>query len=244
MQSTISGLAILDHGGIVQGLTAHVPIAQPCRTTYEDRFPSILCIPNHGAVLPEDFYRPISSSPGHADTYGSTVVKDDASFSLIANADFLIWDLAQAYGILGATPTVEIMFNVDNLPHEGPVYEPDLELILFSPLKPPPSLYVIDLKQDPPTLEKKVTDPALFGPGALYHRGLIYFCGSATRSGDYVAGLYALNATSGKTWPVLNNYFGYNFGTCDDLAAAPNGDIWFTDNCKSPPSPTDHLIIL
>ena len=219
-------------GGL--GSQGNTAIAQPCQLHYESHFPSILCIPNYGSVLPEGFERRISSSPGHADTYGSTVVPDDPSFQLVSKANFLIWELDQAAEILGPNPTVENVFQVDNIPHEGPVYEPDLNILLFSPLRPPPSLYMIDLNEEPPVLSSKTYDPPVFGSGAIYHQGLLYFCGSATQSGQYVAGLYALNATSGKTWPIANNYFGYNFGTCDDLAVASNGDIWFTDNCRWP----------
>ncbi|KAK3693108.1 lactonohydrolase, partial [Podospora appendiculata] len=226
--------------GTAGAAAAYTPIAQPCQVHYEAQFPSILCIPNYGAVLPETFERTISSIPGHADTYGSTTVTDDASFQYVAKADFLIWDLGQAAKILGPTPSVEVMFEVENLPHEAPVYHPELNMVLFCPLRPPPSFYVVDLNDEKPKLSTRTSDPPLFGPGALYHKGLLYYCGSGTRSGNYVGGLYAYNATSGKAWPVANNYFGYNFGTCDDLAMAPNGDIWFTDNWYSYALPKLH----
>ncbi|KAK6084705.1 SMP-30/Gluconolaconase/LRE-like region [Seiridium cupressi] len=189
----------------------------------------------YGAVLPEDFERPISSVAGHADTYGSTFVPVDNTFQHVANASFLIWDLDRAVGVLGAQPRVEVHFSVDNLPHEGPVYEPNLDVLFFSRLRPdPPSQYVVDLGVEPPTLSRRTFDPPVVVPcGATYHDGLVYFCGSAMRSGKYVPGVYALNATTGNVWPIVNNYFGYNFGTCDDLAVAPNGNIWFTDNWYS-----------
>lgn len=207
-------------------------IAQPCKLHYKAQFPSILCIRDNGAVLPEGYERLISSTAGHADTYRSTVVPDDASFQFVSKANFLVWDIARAAEILGPNPVVEDLFEVDDIPHEGPVYVPDLNIILFNPLRLPPTLYLIDLNEDTPTLTTTTSDPPLFGSGAVYHQGLVYYCGSGTESGEYVGGLYALNATSGKAWPVLNNYFGYNFATCDDLAVAPNGDIWFTDNCE------------
>ncbi|ETS77636.1 hypothetical protein PFICI_09698 [Pestalotiopsis fici W106-1] len=230
MQSVLAGL------GAVAGLGSRgfsTSIAQPCETAYANRFPSILCIQNYGAVLPEGFERPIASTPGHTDTYGSTNVPNDSTFELISGASFLIWDLEQSLDILGPNPSVEDFFEVGNIPHEGVVWEPDLNILLFSPLRPPPTVLKIDLNQDPPTLSNITTDPPLFGIGAAYHKGLIYYCGSATSTGDYVGGLYAYNATSNKVWPIANNYFGYNFGTCDDLAVAPNGDIWFTDNWYS-----------
>ncbi|KAK6075570.1 SMP-30/Gluconolaconase/LRE-like region [Seiridium cupressi] len=242
MQSVLSSLPALPVGNVggigTQSFTA--AIAQPCQLHYGNQFPSILCIPRHGSVLPEGFERPVSSTPGHADTYGSTVVPDDESFQFVEQASFLIWDLEQAVGILGPNPSVENIFEVPNIPHEAPVYEPDLNIILFCPLRLPPTLNIIDLNENPPTLTSRTSDPPLFGPGAVYHEGLLYYCGSSTHSGNYVAGLYAFNVTSGKAWPVANNYFGYNFGTCDDLAVAPNGDIWFTDNWYTYTRPEMH----
>ncbi|KAA8649551.1 SMP-30/gluconolactonase/LRE family protein [Aspergillus tanneri] len=206
-----------------------VPITQPC-PGYE--FPSVLCINNYGAVLPEDFERIISPVVGDTDTYASTSVPSDPSFKQLSSASFVVWDSARAAEILGPSPEVEYHFTVDNVPHEGPTYEPNLNVIFFSRLRSdPPAQYVIDLNNDPPTLEQRISDPPLVVPcGSTYHNGLIYWCGSASRNGIYVPGLYAMNATTGKVKPVANNYFGYNFGTCDDLAVAPNGDIWFTDN--------------
>ncbi|KAF4177947.1 hypothetical protein CNMCM8927_000595 [Aspergillus lentulus] len=225
---------------LMPGLSVNPPVAlsgisQACPLHYTAQFPAIICIQNYGSILPEDFERTIIAKVGHTDTYGSTSVPSDPSFSLIDNASFLIWDLDRAVDILGPNPQVETLFTVDDLPHEAPVYEPNLNIFLFSRLRPdPPSQYVVDLDQDPPTMELRTFDPPLVAPcGATYHAGLIYLCGSATRNGKYVPGVYALNATSGKVWPVVNNYFGYHFGTCDDLAVAPNGDIWFTDNWYS-----------
>jgi hypothetical protein len=228
----------------VAGLVSLSGLAKPCPQHFETSFPDVICMQQYGAVLPEDFERPISGVVGHADTYGSTFVPADNTFQHVANASFLIWDLERAVGVLGTRPRVEVHFSVDNLPHEGPVYEPNLDVLFFSRLRPdPPSQYVVDLGVEPPTLSRRTFDPPVVAPcGATYHDGLVYFCGSATRSGKYVPGVYALNATTGKVWPIVNNYFGYNFGTCDDLAVAPNGDIWFTDNCKNACSP--HRILL
>ncbi|PYI00537.1 lactonohydrolase [Aspergillus sclerotiicarbonarius CBS 121057] len=209
---------------------APVPaIAQPC-AGYSS--PSILCIHNYGAVLPEGFERIIQPVVGATDTYASTSVPEDPSFSLLSNASFLIFDEARAPDILGPDPVVDFIFPLDNVPHEAPTYEPNLNLIFFSRLRPdPPAQYVIDLNTEPPTLEQRIFDPPLVVPcGSTYHAGLIYWCGSATYNGIYTPGIYALNGSTGRIHPVLNNYFGYNFGTCDDLAVAPNGDIWFTDN--------------
>ena len=210
------------------------PIAHPC-AAYSS--PSILCIHNYGAVLPEGFERIIQPIVGATDTYASTFVPDP-SFSLLSNASFLVFDEARAPDILGPNPIVDFIFPLDNVPHEAPTYEPNLNQIFFSRLRPdPPAQYVIDLNTEPPTLEPRIFDPPLVVPcGSTYHAGLIYWCGSATYNGIYTPGIYALNASTGKIHPVLNNYFGYNFGTCDDLAVAPNGDIWFTDNCIPPSS--------
>ncbi|PYH93833.1 lactonohydrolase [Aspergillus ellipticus CBS 707.79] len=204
-------------------------IAHPC-LGYPS--PSVLCINNYGAILPEGFERIIQPVVGATDTYASTSVPSDPTFSLLSNASFLIFDESRAASILGTDPSVDFIFPLDNVPHEAPTYEPNLNLIFFSRLRPdPPAQYVIDLNNDPPTLEQRISDPPLVVPcGSTYHAGLIYWCGSATYNGIYTPGIYALNASTGKVHPVLNNYFGYNFGTCDDLAVAPNGDIWFTDN--------------
>lgn len=207
------------------------PIAQPC-PSYP--FPDVTCLHRYGSVLPESFDRIVVPVPGYTDTYASTSVPGDVSFEAVGAADFLLYDAIRGAEILGDEPTLQFMFALDDVPHEGPTWEPELNLFYFSRLRAEPKAqYVVDLNVEPPTLETRVSDPPLVVPcGSTYHEGLIYWCGSATQSGNYVPGMYALNASTGKVQTVVNNYFGYRFGTCNDLAVAKNGDIWFTDDCE------------
>ena len=123
-----------------------------------------------------------ATRPGYRVTRHSTCPPTPASSCGMKNAPYL--------PIMGANPAVEYHFTVDNVPQEGPDYEPDLNLIFFSRLRSHPSAqYVIDLNHEPPSLHQRTADPPLVVPcGSTYHQGLIYWCGSATRNGIYVPG--------------------------------------------------------
>jgi hypothetical protein len=77
--------------------------------------------------------------------------------------------------------------------------------------------------------------PLYLPSGGTFHEGLIYYSclgGNITAGQEFRPGIYTLNATSGKSQSLLNNYFGYYFNGCDDIVVDSRGDVWFTDNCK------------
>ena len=213
---------------------AATPLALPC-SNYT--FPDIICMTKYGSLMPQGFQRNILYTIGFNDYYPQTSVPGDPSFSNVANASFLVWDDTRGPEVLGPNPSVDFMFSIPLAGHEAPVYEPKLNLFFFSALQADtPSQYVVDLNQDPPTLSMRTANPPINLPtGATYHDGLIYMSGSTTTNGVFTPGINTLNATTGEAITLLNNYFGYKFTTIDDLAVAPNGDIWFTDECMHYP---------
>ena len=215
---------------------AATQLASPC-TNYA--FPHVICMNKYGTLMPQGFHRDILYTIGSNDYYSQTHVPGDTTFASVANASFLVWDQARGSEILGANPQVEFLFTIPAVGHEAPVYEPNLNLFFFSALQANTSWqYVVDLNVNPPTLSKRTSNPPINLPtGATFHDGLIYTSGSSTTNGIFTAGINALNASTGQATPILNNYFGYKFTTIDDLAFAPNGDIWFTDEC------TQHIAI-
>lgn len=187
----------------------------------------------YGSVLPEDYDRSTIPIVGFTDTYASTQVPSDPSFAYVSNASFIIYDAARAPSVLGPSPAVDFMFQIPLIGHEAPVYDPTTNRLFFSKLLGnETSQYTIDLSATPPTLSTFISHPPTIVPaGGTFHAGLVYWCGSATQSGTYIPGLYTLNTTTYATTPLLNNYFGLRFTTCDDLAVHPiTSDVWFTDN--------------
>ncbi len=221
-------------------------LALPC-TNYA--FPHVICMARYGSLMPQGFHRTILFPIGFNDYYPQTYVPGDPTFANVANASFLVWDHARGPEILGPNPEVEFMFTIPLAGHEAPVYEPNLNLFFFSALQAnTPSQYVVDLNEDPPTLSNRTSNPPInLSTGATFKDGLIYTSGSTATDGVFTASINSLNASTGEATPILNNYFGYKFTTIDDLAFAPNGDIWFTDDCTQhipisryspqPPSP-------
>ncbi len=208
---------------------ASTPLALPCPNY---TFPDVICMTRYGSLMPQGFNRTILYTIGFNDYYPQTYVPDDPSFSAVANASFLVWDSARGSEILGPNPSVDFMFTLPLLGHEAPVYEPNLNLFFFSVLDPDtPTQYVVDLNQNPPTLSNRTANPPIILPtGATYHAGLIYMSGSTTTNNINTPSINSLNATTGTATTLFNNYYGYKFTTIDDLAVAPNGDIWFTDD--------------
>lgn len=198
--------------------------------------PHVVCINHYSSVMPFHFFRKVSQSYPQ-DTYGSTSVPADPSFAAVAGADILVFDQERALEVLGPDPSVEFMFRVAPVNHEGPVFVPDLNELYVTQMQVGylPQL-VIDLNQSPPSLSYQEADPPLYLPsGGTFHEGLIYYSclgGNITAGQEFRPGIYTLNATSGKSQSLLNNYFGYYFNGCDDIVVDSRGDVWFTDNCK------------
>ena len=207
----------------------------------------VVCINHYSSVMPIPFFRKLSEVITE-DTYASTSVPSDPSFKLVGTANFLVFDQAAALDILGPNPSLDFIFPTSPYIHEGPVYVPSLNKIYVTQLQQGylPQL-VIDLNVSPPTLTPVTADPPLYLPtGSAFHNGLIYYStigNGVVGNQTYYPGIYTLDPTTGKSQVLLNNYFGYYFNGCDDMAIDPStGDVWFTDNCKlfrstrSPPS--------
>jgi hypothetical protein len=85
------------------------PLAQTCGPTS-----SIVCINKYASVMPYHFFREPSYNGSYEDTYPSTLVPNDTSWSLVGKADFLVFDQARGLALLGATPNYEYMFAVND----------------------------------------------------------------------------------------------------------------------------------
>jgi hypothetical protein len=197
--------------------------------------------------MPGNFYRgppPPSINPLDQPSYAQTKIPADESWGLVEDADFIIYDKERGLKILGDKPTSEFAFEITPLFHDATVYDPYTNEVYFSQLSGGEiSQKVIDLNGDEgPKLVRKKADPPLYSPtGGIYRNGLFYFCvGGSSHSvpgpDGTVArpGIYTLNATSGESKVLLNNYFGYWFSTCNDIAMDGEGNIWFTDDGKRP----------
>ena len=149
------------------------PAAQTCGPSSAN----IVCLEKYASVLPYHFFR--NRTVDEPLTFGSTSVPNDTSFGLVDDADFLVFDQARAFELLGDSPTYEFIFEVSAAVHEAPVYVPSLNKLFMSQLAPPagylPQL-VVDLNQDPPTLSEYLSDPPVYAPnGGTFHNGLIYW---------------------------------------------------------------------
>ncbi|MCJ1361558.1 hypothetical protein MMC16_000658 [Acarospora aff. strigata] len=185
--------------------------------------------------MPYHFFRAVSNSTPDPD-FGATSVPN-ASFALVANASFLVFDRERGLELLGPHPTYHYVFKVSEAVHEAPVYVPSQEKLYLSQLAPPtgylPQL-VIHLNETPPTLTEYLSDPPVYAPnGGTFHNGLIYWGasgGSNSIGGDEQrVSVRTLDPMTNKTTTLLNNYFGYYFNCIDDLVVHSNGDVWFTD---------------
>lgn len=218
-----------------------VPQAGPPITTLVSScagfsYPEVACIDRYGSLLQGGFERKVRNVLGDADTYISTDAPAEPTFSDLQNADFLVWNQSAAKAILGPNPTVDFMFSIEDCSHEAPVYVPTTNELYFSRLQQGflPQL-VINLNNDPPTLEEKLARPPIYAAtGARFRDGLLYLAtigGNESLAGyTFRPGLYTLNPTTGETQALLNNYYGYYFNAVDDLDIDHEGQIWFTDN--------------
>lgn len=212
------------------------PLAAACSGGYS--FPAIVCIRNRGAVIRGDWERPVTNDLAHADTFRSTNMPHEPSFRHVRDADFVVWDESRGGHVLGPAPAVDFMFTTKGmLSHEAPVYSPETNELYLARLEHRfLAQLAVDLNADPPVLREKMASPPIYGAtGARYRNGLIYF---STLGGDdfgghsYRPGIYTLNATSGESRALLNNYYGYYFNGADDFDMDADGHIWFTDNGK------------
>lgn len=149
------------------------PLAQKCGPSSAN----IICLDKYASVLPYHFFR--NRTVDEPLTFGSTSVPNDTSFGLVDDADFLVFDQARAFELLGSEPQYDFVFEVSEAVHEAPVYVPSLNKLFMSQLAPPPGYLpqlVVDLNQDPPTLNEYLSDPPVYAPnGGTFHNGLIYW---------------------------------------------------------------------
>lgn len=156
---------------------------------------------------------------------------------------FLIFDKERAAKALGENPRYEFMFEVLDSVHEAPVYVPESNLLYLSELPPmemgDPSdwleQYVIDLNQDPPTLNRWSPQPPVFSPnGGAYLGGkLIWTCSGGfddINGTEQRIALHSIDPKTNESHVILNNYFGFYFNNMNDVTVHPTtGDIFFTD---------------
>ncbi|KAB8249624.1 hypothetical protein BDV35DRAFT_377982 [Aspergillus flavus] len=158
-----------------------VPQAGPPITTLVSScagfsYPEVACIDRYGSLLQGEFERKVRNVLGDADTYISTNAPSEPTFSDLQNADFLVWNQSAAKAILGPNPHVDFMFSIEDCSHEAPVYVPTTNELYFSRLQQGflPQL-VINLNNDPPTLEEKLAQPPIYAAtGARFRDGLLY----------------------------------------------------------------------
>ena len=219
------------------------PLAQRCPTLANAT--NVACVNNYAAAMPPIFSR--ASSNGEVspnDSFPLTQVPDP-SFELVQKADFIVFDAARGADILGSAPVLEHVFDTRNDSiHEAPIYVPELNAIIFS--LPHEGIYrqqIISLNGSSPTIVNYTTIPPVYAVnGGKYYNGTVFW--GAEASFDFPApdgtiihqkpGLYALDPISGNVTVLLNNYYGQQFNSPNDLWVDAVGDIWFTDSCKRP----------
>ena len=237
--------ALILYGAGASGQTGVVnPLAELCNAS----LPSVLCINKYASVMPYHFFRPSSFALTEY-TFGSTSVPNDASFGLVNQSDFLVFDRTRGLELLGPEPSYELVFSLPPVVNEAPVYVASQNKLYFSRLTNGflPQL-VIDLNAKPPALSEYLPDPPVYGVnGATFHNGLIYWGASGGNISiggtEQRSGIRTLDPATNKSTTILNNYFGSYFNGVDDLFVHPNGDIWFTDPGMSSPHSTPIVII-
>ncbi|KAF2111305.1 putative gluconolactonase precursor [Lophiotrema nucula] len=199
---------------------------------------NVACIHKYAAVMPLPFFRANSLD----DTYNpldrfSNITVNDLSFSLVREASFVIFDEPRGVEILGTSPALETIFDIEATVHEAPVYVPELNAIIASALDQNViSQIIINLNNTRPTISAFTPNPPVYGVnGGRYFNGSVYWAvagGNVIINGTSIQqapGLYILDPLTKMTKPILNNYFGQRFNGPDDLTAGFNGDIFFTD---------------
>jgi hypothetical protein len=221
-----------DQGLLIQNLTSRA-VAVTCGPSTAN----IVCINRYGSLLPASFTRALDATSG----YSSTNVPDDPSWSLVREADFVIFNKEWGLDILGDAPKIQPKyFNVLNVVHEAPIYEPETQQLFVCQDGPPGNMsnLIIDLKVDPPTIKTFITDPPVYQPtGGILHNGMIYWTvqgNNQSLSGGLKQrpGIVRVDPKTLKAEWLLNNFYGFAFSGPNDLTIDSVGDIWFTDSSK------------
>lgn len=219
------------------------PLVEQCPGLANDS--AVACVNNYAAVLPYPFVRATASNgfDPENDTFVETSVPSDGSFARLSDTTFTVFDQERGLDILGPAPRLEKIFETRNDSiHEAPVYVPGLNAIIFS--QPHQGVYqqqMINLNGTSPTLSNYTTTPPVYAVnGGRYHKGKIYWASEASFSFlsptnssetiDQTPGIYELNPYTGEVRTLLNNYFGQQLNSPNDLTIDSRGDIFFTDS--------------
>jgi gluconolactonase len=218
------------------------PVIEQCPHFANDG--SVACVNNYASVLPYPFMRATASdgSDPENDTFVDTSVPSDDSFTKVADATFVVFDRERGLDILGPAPRLEHIFDTRNDSiHEAPVYVPGLNAIIFS--QPHQGVYqqkIINLNGTSPTISNYTTTPPVYAVnGGKYYKGKIYWASEASfpfpspvdgSTINQTPGIYELDPFTGKVRTLLNNYYGQQFSSPNDLFIDSRGDIFFTDS--------------
>jgi len=241
--STLGVFSLLLYSCTTQAQVGTVtPLAQRCPGL--PHIAAVVCVNHYAAVLPYPFARGRSLNGDllRNDTFALTRVPADPSFSLVSKADFIVFDEIRGLDILGSSPKLEFVFNTRNDSiHEAPVYvPPPLNAIIYS--LPHQGIFeqqIINLNGSKPTIANYTTTPPVYAVnGGRYYNGHIYwaveggvpFPGPKGSTIMQTPGIYQLNPMTGRVTTLLNNYYGDQFNSPNDLYIDSRGDIWFTDS--------------
>lgn len=214
------------------GNNSSTPVAYACGP----KTAKVACLNRYGSLLPPSFSR----NPDPAYGYADTQVPDDASWAVVQQADFVLFDEERGLAVLGAAPKISKgLIPVLNVIHEAPVFVPGMNKLFLTQDGPPGfmPLMSLDLNFDPPKVSYIDLDPPIYqATGGLYNPkdGMVYLAvqgnnGSLPNGRKQHAGLARFDPRTLKSEWLLNNYYGFNFAGPNDLTIDPVGDIWFTD---------------
>ncbi|KAI2464694.1 hypothetical protein F4781DRAFT_412128 [Annulohypoxylon bovei var. microspora] len=197
---------------------------------------NITCINRFGSLLPTSFSR----NPDPFTAYTGATIPDDPSWSLVQQADFVLFDKKRGLKLLGSSPRIwRTIIPLLNVIHEAPVFIPGLNKLFVAQAGPPGNMssLSIDLNTDPPSLSLFTTDPPVYQPnGGFYNPkdGMVYWAvhgnnASLPNGQRQHPGIVRLDPQTLKAEWLLNSYYGFDFAGPNDLTMDPIGDIWFTD---------------
>jgi gluconolactonase len=218
------------------------PVVSRCPHLANDS--AVACVNNYAAVLPYPFERATASDgvDPENDTFVDTLVPSDSSFARLSESNFVVFDQERGIDILGFSPKLEKIFDTRNDSiHEAPVYVPGLNAIIFS--QPHQGVFqqkIINLNGTEPTISNYTTNSPVYAVnGGKFFKGKIYWAVEASFSFpsptngstvDQAPGIYELDPYTGKVRTLLNNYYGQQLSSPNDLFIDSRGDIFFTDS--------------
>ncbi|KAJ4397578.1 hypothetical protein N0V93_001810 [Gnomoniopsis smithogilvyi] len=204
------------------------PIVEACGAQ------GVVCVQRYATILPVPFFRN-STVTQPVITFREASVPGDASFSLLSNASFIVYDRDVGLPLLGTAPTNQFTFLVPSTVHEAPVYDPSTNRLYLSRVAPlVTNQFVVALDEEPLTLREWVVDPPLYAPnGATFFKGKAYFAVGGTNASLGVperSGIREVDFATNTSRTVTNNYYGYSWNSPNDLVFDARGNIWFTDS--------------